>query len=165
MVDDLDRTNTAGVVALQHRETGITAFAFREKRGAAAVCLLSNGVRSWGREPAYRGYGDKVPVVSEAEVASLPEREQMKWRRPLVRELYSYSMRGADVFAQRLEAFRYNRRHRTWKKAVRLYHFSMALCNAFLLFTMIQKDRGEKPLSHYGFLEALIEELWVEMER
>ena len=40
------------------------------------------------------------------------------------------------------------------KKAVRLYHFSMALCNAFLLFSMIQKDRGEKPWTHYTFWKS-----------
>ena len=41
---------------------------------------------------------------------------------------------------------------------MRLYQVSAALCNAFILYNLIRKDRGEKPLEHFHFLEALVTE-------
>ena len=149
LTTDLDPGETRG---LQNKETGITAFAFKDRR--ATLLLLSNGVRSWGLEASHTGY-DKAP--SGRQLEALPDREQKAWSRPLVRDLYNYSMRGSDVFAQRMESFRYNRRQKTWKRAVRLYHFSMALCNAHILYNMVRKD--EKRESHYSFLQSLVQEL------
>ncbi len=140
--------------AIQHATNGITAFAFKDKR--ATLLLLSNGIRSWGLEGTHAGYD---PTPSRRQLEEMQERERTKWTRPLARELYNYSMRGSDVFSQRMEAFRYNRRQQTWKRAVRLYHFSMALCNAHILYGLIRREIREKKVSHYRFIELLIEQM------
>ena len=138
---------------IQHVETGITAWAFQDRRGLPL--WLTNGMPSYGINESEKGY---VGADRRAD-ADISFNEQMAWRRPIVRDLFQYAMQGADRFQQMLLAYRYDRRQSKWTTAVRVYQLGMVTTNAFILYNLVRADRKQKPVSHLKFMTTLIFEL------
>jgi hypothetical protein len=138
---------------IQHIETGITAWAFKDTRGLPL--WLSNGMPSYGRDKSEKGY-----VGADRRMdADISFNERMAWRRPIVRDLFQYAMQGSDRFQQMLLDFRYDRRQSKWTTAVRIYQLGMVTTNCYILYNLVRTDRNQKPVSHLKFMTTLIFEL------
>ena len=122
--------------ALQHRPSGVTAWAFRDS--SATLKLMTNGVAGWGSLPGR------------------PRQREDQVQRPRVRDAYQDSMGQADKFAQMITNFRYGRRLRKWTDAVRHYTLDMAATNAFIVHNLNRRRRGEAPVTHVDFLAELV---------
>ena len=128
---------------LQHRPSGVTAWAFRDR--SATLLLLTNGVSDWGSLPGRR------------------PRHQGDIHRPRVCDVYQDSMAQADKYAQMITNFRFSRRQKKWTDAVRHYTLDMVATNAYILWNLLRKQRGQAAVTHIGFLSQLVSELCEEI--